>query len=42
MVYIFRVISFSSRQGFDHGSCVALVSIVESSLEFCEYLAVEG
>ena len=26
----------SSGQGFDHGSCVVLVSRVEGSLEFCE------
>ena len=32
----------SSGQGFDHGSCVDLVSIVEGSHEFCEYGAVEG
>ena len=32
--YIFLVVSMSSGQGFDHGSCVILVSRVEGSLEF--------
>ena len=40
-VYIFLVVSMSSGQGFDHGSCVVLVSIVEGFLEFCECGAVE-
>ena len=32
----------SSGQGFDHGSCIALGSIVENSPVFCECEAVEG
>ena len=40
--YIFLVVSMSSGQGFDHGSCVILVSRVEGSLEFSECGAVEG
>ena len=31
----------SSGQGFDHGSCIVLGSIVEDSPEFCECGAVE-
>ena len=40
-MYIFFVVSMSSGQGFDHGSCVVLISIVEGFLEFCECGAVE-
>ena len=36
------MVSISSGQGFDHGSCDVLVSIVEGSLKFCECGAVEG
>ena len=32
----------SSGQGFDHGSCIILGSIVEESPECCECGAVEG
>ena len=41
-VYIFLVVSMNSGQGFHHGSCVFLVSIVEGSLGFCECRAVQG
>ena len=41
-VYIFLAVSMSSGQGFDHGSCIVLGSIVEDSPEFCECGAVEG
>ena len=41
-VYIFLVVSMCSGQGFDHGSCIALVSIVEDSPVFCECGAVEA
>ena len=41
-MYIFLVVSLSSGQVFDHGSCNVLDSIVEDYPEFCECGAVEG
>ena len=41
-VYIFLVVSMSSGQRFDHGSCVVLGSILDGSLELGECGAVEG
>ena len=41
-VYIFLVVSMSSGQGFEYGSCIALGSIVEESPVFCECGAVEA
>ena len=41
-MFIFFVVSMNSGQGFHHGSCVFLVSIVDGSLGFCECRAVQG
>ena len=41
-MYIFVLVSLSSGQGFDHGSCIVTESIVEGFLELCECGAVDG
>ena len=41
-MYIFPVVSLSSRQGFDHGPCFVTGSIAEGSLEVRLCGVVEG